>query len=1201
MTRLKSLELQGYKTFASRNAFEFPAQITAIVGPNGAGKSNIADALRWVLGEQAYSMLRARRTEDMIFAGSEQRARASMAACTILFDNEDGWIPIDFSEVSITRRAYRDGDNEYLLNGQRVRLKEISELLARSGLGERTYTIIGQGLVDAALSLKPDERRRFFEEAAGIGLYRSRREESLSRLEATQRNLDRVLDIISELEPRLASLERQARRARDYERIQADLRELLRDWYGYHWHHGQEEVVHARQVVQVQEERQKAARERLLQVEEEMENARAQVQDLRASLGNWHNESARLHNQHEGISRRLAVLDERQRAQQEQHANLQNELARLEEEQAAQVARLQALEEEELLQKHDLSEAQARLQAAQQTLAERQAERQKTGEALRIARLALVEAETGQVRQRAHLDELNGRCEVLQRSKDALQQSMENESNALTAAQALLDESAQKHKNAEDRAKELEQNLQSRRDDVRGLENRRKEILETRARLEAETLRLKTQLDVLEQAEKSFSGLNQGARYLLEAARTGKLPAGCQALNSLLETPAGYEHAIAAVLGDYMDGILLENSTDPENLLVLLEEGENGRAVIFTAGIKPISKPLTVKKSAEVLGIASTLVKAPQNLENLVETLLGHAVVVRDRATARRLLPELPTTARVVTLKGEVFTGNGVVIAGQDGRSSMISRPRQKRELQTALLEAENELKKTEGSVVSCDKELAKAQKLELQLEAELQTARQETIRTAREQQHASLALQQARQRSEWQHTQLETTTQQLEKAIQEMERIRGELEILAQKTATHNEQVQILNRTLAGLPLDEVQAEAAHWSTNTAVASRALQEASRRLEEHRQSITSAQQQHTLTRQRLAIATTALQELKTEKESLHAQEAELNKSLESLQAQIDPAEKQLQTLETQYEFTLTGQASAQQAVTVAERYLAQAQMDLTRHREVLDNLRRRVEDDFGLVAFEYTPSVSGPTPLPFSEMVEELPPISQLPADLEENINRQRALLRRMGAVNLEAQVEYQEVQERFTFLSSQVNDLKKADQDLRRVIAELDELMQKEFRRTFEAVAVEFRQMFTRLFGGGSARLVLLENEDDPSDAGIEIEARLPGRREQGLALLSGGERSLTAVALIFSLLKVSPTPFCVLDEVDAMLDESNVGRFCELLDELSQTTQFIVITHNRNTVQTSDVIYGITMGRDSASQVISLKLDEVSEDMVR
>src|SRR5512133_1261643 len=312
--RLKALELHGYKTFASKVQFEFPGNITAIVGPNGSGKSNISDALRWVLGEQSYTLLRGKKTEDMIFAGSDQRPRAGMASATVVFDNEESWLPIDYSEVSVARRASRDGDNEYLLNKQRVRLKDISELLAQSGLAERTYTIIGQGLVDAALSLRPEERRRFFEEAAGIGLFRSRREESLNRLDSTRRNLERVLDILSELEPRLGSLEKQAKRAMDYDRIRADLRLLMRDWYGFHWHRIQQEVVHAREVVHAQETRLERARERQSEVEVQIDDLRGKLQALRADLNAWHSTSAGLHTQWEKVSRGLAVMEERQRA-----------------------------------------------------------------------------------------------------------------------------------------------------------------------------------------------------------------------------------------------------------------------------------------------------------------------------------------------------------------------------------------------------------------------------------------------------------------------------------------------------------------------------------------------------------------------------------------------------------------------------------------------------------------------------------------------------------------------------------------------------------------------------------------------------------------------------------------------------------------------------------------------------------------------
>ncbi len=395
--RLKSLELHGYKTFASRTLFDFPGDITAIVGPNGSGKSNIADSLRWVLGEQSYSLLRGRKTEDMIFSGSEMRPRAGMASATITFHNEDGWLPIDFNEVSITRRAYRDGQNEYLLNGQKVRLKEIGELLGRSGLSERTYTIIGQGLVDAALSLKPEERRRFFEEAAGIGLYRARREEALNRLETTRRNLERVQDILSELGPRLVSLEKQARKAQEYERIRADLRLLLRDWYGYHWHRLQGEVVQAMEAFHAQETRLERARERQAEIEAHQGEIRERLSELRKELNDWHSISATLHIQWEKASRGLAVMDERQRALLNQQQNLHNDLGRLEEEQKARQERLHLLNEERERLRADQVEAEAHVIQARKDLEKRQSERARAEQTLRETRRVLVQAETTQV------------------------------------------------------------------------------------------------------------------------------------------------------------------------------------------------------------------------------------------------------------------------------------------------------------------------------------------------------------------------------------------------------------------------------------------------------------------------------------------------------------------------------------------------------------------------------------------------------------------------------------------------------------------------------------------------------------------------------------------------------------------------------------------------------------------------------------
>jgi chromosome segregation protein len=351
---------------------------------------------------------------------------------------------------------------------------------------------------------------------------------------------------------------------------------------------------------------------------------------------------------------------------------------------------------------------------------------------------------------------------------------------------------------------------------------------------------------------------------------------------------------------------------------------------------------------------------------------------------------------------------------------------------------------------------------------------------------------------------------------------------------------------------------------------------------------------------RLLEAESSLSGLDAEKITLRERELALQTQIEELHVHIDPAEKELESGELEEARLQDAEANAQRGLAAAERLAGQLQLEQLRKQEGLDNLRQRIMDDFGLVMFEYAADISGPVPLPLEGMVEELPVVTEVSPDLEAQLSQNRIQLRLMGPINPEAKQEFDAESERYSFMRTQVDDLRKAEEDLKQVIAELDELTRREFSRTFDAVDKQFRAMFTRLFGGGSARLSLTD-PDNLVETGIEIEARLPGRREQGLALLSGGERSLTAVALVFALLKVSPTPVCVMDEVDAMLDEANVGRFRDLLQELSRDTQFIIITHNRNTVQAADIIYGITMGRDSASQIISLRLDQVTDEMLK
>ena len=1196
--RLKSLELQGYKTFASKTTFEFASGITAVVGPNGSGKSNIADALRWVLGEQSYSLLRGKKTEDMIFSGSEHRSRAGMASVHILFDNSNGWLPIDFTEVGMTRRAHRDGHNEYLLNDQHVRLRDLNELLAASGLSERTYTIIGQGLVDASLALKAEERRRLFEEAAGVGLYRVRREDAIKRLENTARNLERVLDIMSELEPRLRSLERQAKRAIEYARAQADLKVILREWYGYHWHRAQQELTNAHEVVKAQERRVQEARAVHQKAQVEYTTFRERLTSLRAQLNAWHRQAAELHSQREEVSRELAVFEERRRSLLTTQSSILADKERTFDEEKNARERLDEVEQEVARLQSEYDEAQKQYAEAQQVLQDRQTERASLEEKQQSARAQIEKWNAQRAESQARLDELTSRLHILQTRLENVNKSIESaESTARQVGEKYARERERREAADEELLKAAEKQERAKKE-LERLEGERRAKSEERGDRLGDHTRVQTHLEVLEQAEQSLAGYAEGARFLLEAVRQTRLKGTHGALSAVLDVPAELEVAISAALGDTLDAILLD-ANEIEDALQLLESNEAGRAVLLPledGHEQSLAKP----DDENCLGVASELVNAPEHLSAAVHLMLGQTLIARDRKSARRLIRDLPTHARIVTLRGEVFRGDGLIIAGGTASSTALSRPRRKRELTESLAALSEQIESLNRDVASFSAQITDVQQELAQADRAAREARLRLEDAQRVEQRAGLESEAARRQLEWQKTQQD----QLKSEAQEAASIRQNL-IQSQSeietgSVSAREDARVLSARLSEMDLTEPQGQATYWGTRVAVVERALEDVRARREERVREMERFDTRRLEFTTRLQDAETSLIGLDDDKSSMHERENVLHSQIEELRVQIDPAEKDLETAEQEEVRLQDTETYAQRALTTSERLLGQVQLEQLRKQEALEHLRQKVIDDFGLVMFDYAEDVSGPVPLPLEGMVEELPVITEISLDLEAQLTQHRTHLRRVGPINPEAKQEFDQESERYSFMRAQVDDLRKAEEDLRQVIAELDELTRREFSKTFDAVDKQFRAMFTRLFGGGSARLSLTD-PDNLVETGIEIEARLPGRREQGLALLSGGERSLTAVALVFALLKVSPTPVCVMDEVDAMLDEANVGRFRDLLLELSQDTQFIIITHNRNTVQAADVIYGITMGRDSASQVISLRLDQITDEMLK
>ncbi len=1199
MTRLKLLELQGYKTFASKAQFDFPGDITAVVGPNGSGKSNIADAIRWVLGEQAYSVLRGKKTEDMIFTGSELRPRAGMAMASITFNNDDGWLPIDFSEVVISRRAYRDGENEYLLNNQKVRLKEINELLSQTGLSERTYTIIGQGLVDAALSLKPDERRKFFEEAAGIGLFRSRRDESINRLEATKRNLERVNDIISELGPRVNSLERQAKKVQEYERIRSDLRLMLRDWYGFQWNKNNAEVLGAATILKEREKTLEKARNTAQKIEENYRDFHDEMQSLRDQLIAHNQKLSQLHIDRESTTRDLAVFEERMLGIKARKHDLEIQIATINEEIKSNDMSISSLDSELNSIDREVTEVLAERDNSKADLDTRTKERGEIEESIKKLDEKRVNLNTQKIEKEIRLEHLiqsdkeqNESCALLQSQIEAYKVTLEEVTSKITESSIGAKNLERDIAVIQTKIIECEQILHLHGNNL--VDNHNLHV--SRA----------AELDSLIQRKKFYTnaktqmvGASEGAKRIVELMCKNPHHRITGFLHQHLKVPKKYEKAVNSSLLDAIDTVILDSETNLDEIISLIPRETNQFTYLFRLPDIKFKEPALITKKSNHPRLQD-LISFPEEIKDLIENLLSNYYFIDREVNIFDALQNLPRGSVCVTEFGDMYQKNGLIVFAGDGRQSGITFAREIEETEKLISETELEINKIKNNN---DEEQTHVDQATIQIDE----LNEELSLLNHDLQNIKVIL------LDYQN--------QFEKITGTIEWNEKQMRLVSEKCANNTLEIESLKKSLLDIKERQSELEAVILMERTKLDLIPVDPIINILNEKEQNYQRVNQKSQLFKaqkedknqqnqlKKLKVASLVEQQKENQEEiaTLEQKIHDISEQIDRIKDQISdiyifsrPLESEISEKENQNQAYIKNLGTARQSLTMEERFFAQAQLDYSRQRDKLDNLRSRIEDDFGLVAFTYAEEVEGPSPLPFEGLVEQLPNLTLIPENLEESILRQRAVLRRIGPINQEADREYQESKQRLDFLNEQVKDLIKADEDLRKVIGELDVLIRSEFKKTFDSVAKEFHVIFGQLFVGGSARLLLSES-DDPEFLGVDIEAKLPGRREQGLSLLSGGERSLTATALIFALLRVSPTPFCVLDEVDAMLDESNVGRFCDLLKELSAKTQFIVITHNRNTVQAADVIYGVTMGKDSASQVIGLKLDELSEEMIK
>jgi len=1179
---LKRLEILGFKTFADRTIIELTPGITAVVGPNGTGKSNIADAILWVLGEQNVRNLRGIKTADVIFAGSDKRKPTGMAEVSLVIDNTSGRLPINYTEVTITRRAYRSGEGEYYINKVPCRLKDIYELFLDTGAGREAYSMVNQGEIDSILSARSEDRRALFEEAAGVKKYRHKRKEAIRKLETTETNLRRVNDIISELGDQLEPLEAQAEVARRYNELVARLREieiglLIQDLRRCTFELESARKVKAetagrlgeldRLISELDREKDRRAEE-LSELDRQLDDARQADQEQAAEF--------------ERLKSRLAVLEERIASAREIQRSASDELERL-------TARLdQTLEERENLASLESAarEHEERLagRAAEQTARERDldsrlqeaARRSAEGKAEYIERakeLAAKRNEVGNTRSRiAELEVLRDKLQIqISKLEDMGRGAARAQEEARNAAILLQQEVAA----AAEEIQSLGRERAALREEIRT----REQELDLLGRTMAEK---SSRLETLREMAEAHEGFFEGVKAVMQAHKSGELPGHFAVVADVIEVPSGFEIAFDVALGSALQDIIAGTIEDARRAIRFLKDNRAGRATFLPLdGIRPMmgGRLGDLSGAPGYAGLATELLRFDKMYAPAINVLLGRTVVMETIEDAVKLARSTAGWNKIVTLDGEVIMPSGAMTGGiRQGRGrSLLAR---KQEI-SALV---NELAGMDSEYARKEEELAASRKRLADLDT-----RADEIARENSDRRVSLAEAERQARfSEQEHSRIDG----------EMEAARAEMEEVETALAAETDSLSRLLSEIEGQDGEAVDYDAA--LANAEREMEALQaeksEVSSLLMEMRIEMASISERRSGLQAALARTTADAEHLKEQiaKKRRQLEESEVDaaandREAREVRAALDEKERVLSGTDHGLDDLTARRAEIAGAISKIEADIkaanrARNEASEEAHSAEVREARLEVQaSQIGTRLFEEY-EIGPEQALDWQEPVE-------VERGTAAEVGRLRREIRGMGQVNTGAIAEYERVKERWDFLSSQREDLEKARKDLNRAISEIDDSTKGLFMETFNAVAANFDAMFRRLFGGGVTRLELT-NPSDLLETGIEVVVQPPGKKLQNLLLLSGGERALTAAALLFALMMHRPSPFVVLDEVDAALDESNVERFAELLRDFSSASQFIVITHNRATMEAADNLYGVTMQEPGVSSLISVRL---------
>ncbi|PGT86637.1 chromosome segregation protein SMC [Bacillus sp. AFS040349] len=1181
---LKRLDIVGFKSFAERVTVDFVKGVTAVVGPNGSGKSNITDGIRWVLGEQSAKSLRGAKMEDIIFAGSDSRRGLNVAEVTLTLDNDDSFLPIDYHEVSVTRRVYRSGESEFFINKQSCRLKDIVDLFMDSGLGKEAFSIISQGKVEEILSSKSEERRTIFEEAAGVLKYKSRKKKAEYKLAETQENLNRVQDILHELEGQVEPLKIQASIAKDYLEKKEELEkiEVALTVFEVEELHGKYEALS--NSVEEGKDRELKLAATMQKREADVERMKEHLSALDDSIDDLQQVLLLTSEELEKLEGRKEVLKERKKNAHQNKAQLERTIEEL----TVKISQLshEKQEQENLLTSYtnELEEIKSELSEKQKLASTYDQNLDESIEELKSEYFDLLNE------QASSRNEINYLEEQLSQQERKNTRLLDSNQRYVTERQEILEKKMKIEANYSLIEKQLSDQIKSFRDTTAKLENLKNSYQKKETALyQAYQLlqQTRSRKEVLESMQEDYAGFFQGVKEILKAK--DELGGIHGAVAELITTDKEYETAIEIALSSSMQHVVVQDESAARKAIQFLKQHSFGRATFL---------PLSVIKERSInhhdlalienhpafVGLARNLVKYQAQFQSIIGNLLGTVIVTSDLKGANDIAKLMNYRYRLVTLQGDVVNPGGSMTGGavKQKNNSLLSRQRELEQIVEKLSvmeqkteELEKDVKSSKESIQQHEKTLeelrSKGENLRLEEQKIRGNIREIELNEKNVNDHLKL-YDSEREAFESEKTRMIGRKDELQVKLKEistsLEKLDKEIEELSVKKTTQQTSKDELQNQLIELKVVHASKQQVYENQKEKVERIKLD-----LQESQQKHKDASEDYSLLSNEMSSSSSGEEKLD---EAANKKLQDKNKTVEliasrreerlQLQEKLEHEERELKELKRQDK--------------QLQDILKDEEVKLNRLDVELDNRLNHLREEYFLT-FEgakekYTLEI---------EVDEARKRVKLIKLAIDE-----------LGTVNLGAIDEYERVSERFTFLTEQRDDLLEAKDTLYQVIDEMDIEMKRRFEQTFNAIRSHFESVFQALFGGGRAELKLTD-PNDLLNTGVDIVAQPPGKKLQNLGLLSGGERALTAIALLFSILKVRPVPFCVLDEVEAALDEANVHRFAQYLKKFSHETQFIVITHRKGTMEEADVLYGVTMQESGVSKLVSVRLEETKE----